>query len=52
MMAALAKAFSQTTDLNIDAEDLPAVLVFCGAGLLLSLALAMTYGLNLSQAIF
>jgi hypothetical protein len=51
MMAALAKAYSQTTGSNLDADNLSAVLVFCGAGLLVSLAIAMACGLDLGEAL-
>jgi hypothetical protein len=47
MMAALAKALSQATGADIDVEGLKVILIFCGAGLLLSLAIAMAYGVDL-----
>jgi hypothetical protein len=53
MMAALAKALSRSTGVDVDdAEGLKTILIFCGAGLLLSLAAAMTYGLNLATDLF
>ncbi|WP_409191998.1 hypothetical protein [Bradyrhizobium sp. RDM4] len=51
-MAALAKAFSRTTGREIDVGGLKIILIFCGAGLLLSLVAAMTYGLNLGADLF
>jgi hypothetical protein len=47
MMAALTKVLWRTTGADVDIEDLKIVLIFCGAGLLLSLLAAMTYGLGL-----
>jgi hypothetical protein len=47
MMAALAKALSHATGANIDVEGLKVIVTFCGAGLLLSLLVAMAYGLDL-----
>jgi hypothetical protein len=47
MMAALAKVLSRT-GAEVDADGLKTILIFCGAGLFLSLIAAMTYGLNLA----
>lgn len=52
MMAALVKALSRTTSRDIDVEELKIILIFCGAGLLLSLVAAMTYGLSLATDLF
>lgn len=43
MLAALAKAISLATRTNIDVETLKVLLIFAGAGLLLSLVAAMIY---------
>ncbi len=45
-MAALTKVLSRTTGADVDIEDLKIVLIFCGAGLLLSLLAAMTDGVG------
>lgn len=45
-MAALTKPLSQETGADIDVEGLKTILIFCGAGLLLSLVVVMAYGLN------
>lgn len=50
MMAALAKALSQATGADIDVEGLKGILIVCGAGLLLSLAIAMAYGVDLEAS--
>jgi hypothetical protein len=52
MMAALVKVLSRSTGLDVDAEGLKTILIFCGAGLLLSRVAAMTYGLNLAADLF
>ncbi|MGY4347859.1 hypothetical protein ACVWXM_004326 [Bradyrhizobium sp. GM7.3] len=44
MMAALAKAISRATRTNVDVETLKVLVIFSGAGLLLSLVAAMIYG--------
>lgn len=44
MMAAFAKALSRATKTNVEIETLKALMIFSGAGLLLSLVLAMLYG--------
>ncbi|MGT2502583.1 hypothetical protein ACVOMS_20615 [Bradyrhizobium guangxiense] len=43
MMAALARAISRATRTNVDAEILKVLVIFAGAGLLLSLVAAMIY---------
>ncbi|WP_198172786.1 hypothetical protein [Bradyrhizobium sp. AT1] len=43
MMAALARAISRATRADVDAETLKVLLIFAGAGLLLSLVAAMIY---------
>ena len=52
MMAALVKALSRTTSRDVDVDGLKIILIFCGAGLLLSLVAAITYGLNLGADLF
>jgi hypothetical protein len=52
MMAALAKVLSRSTGAALDVEGLKVILIFCGTGLLLSLAAAMTYGINLTIDLF
>jgi hypothetical protein len=43
MLAALARAISRATRTNFDVETLRVLLIFAGAGLLLSLVAAMIY---------
>ncbi|QIP04720.1 MULTISPECIES: hypothetical protein [Bradyrhizobium] len=43
MMAALAKAISRATRTSVDVETLKVLVIFAGAGLLLSLVAAMIY---------
>jgi hypothetical protein len=52
MMAALAKAITRATRTNIDVETLKVLVIFSGAGLLLSLVAAMIYGEALSAVLF
>ena len=52
MMAALAKAITRATRTNIDVENLKVLVIFSGAGLLLSLVAAMIYGEALSAVLF
>lgn len=52
MMAALAKAISRATGTNVDVETLKVLMIFSGAGLLLSLVVAMIYGQALGAALF
>ena len=52
MMAALAKAISRATRTNVDVETLKVLVIFSGAGLLLSLVAAMIYGQAASAALF
>lgn len=47
MIASLERALSTASGANIDLDDLKTIVLFCGAGLLLSLVAAMTFGLNL-----
>ncbi len=49
-MAELAKALSQAPGGDIDVEGLKVILIFCGSGLLVSLVVAMAYGLDLGAA--
>ncbi|MBW7974080.1 hypothetical protein [Bradyrhizobium sp. BR 10289] len=52
MMAALAKAISRATRTNLDVETLKILLIFAGAGLLLSLVALMIYGQAVKAALF
>lgn len=52
MMAALAKAISRATRTNVDVETLKVLVIFSGAGLLLSLVAAMIYGQVINAAMF
>ncbi|WP_197087436.1 hypothetical protein [Bradyrhizobium sp. LTSP857] len=52
MMAALAKAISRATRTNVDVETLKVLVIFSGAGLLVSLAAAMIYGQAFDAALF
>lgn len=49
-MTALAQAISRATGREIDAESLWVVLMFCGIGLLATLLLMQTGGLDMSVA--
>jgi len=44
-MAAVARALSRASGIDIDADTLRPILIFCGAGLLFWL-LAMSYGID------
>jgi len=50
-MTALAQTISRLSGIHVDVESLRAILIFCAAGLLLSLLFA-TYGLDLSPGFF
>ena len=50
-MAALARVLSRVSGTEVDVETLKTILIFCGAGLGLSL-LAASYGLDLSPGFF
>jgi hypothetical protein len=50
-MTALVQAFSRLSSTKIETETLRALLMFCGAGLFVSLLLA-TYGLDISPGFF
>ncbi|MDH2402041.1 hypothetical protein QCM77_19055 [Bradyrhizobium sp. SSUT18] len=52
MLAALAKAISRATRTNVDVETLKVLAIFSGAGLLLSLVVAMIYGQAINAALF
>ncbi|WP_181769369.1 hypothetical protein [Bradyrhizobium sp. UNPA324] len=43
MMAALARVISRVTQTSVDVETLKVLMIFAGAGLLLSLVAAMIY---------
>ena len=51
MIAALAKAISRATGTNVDVEVLKVLVIFSGAGLLVSLVAAMIYGQAVSAAL-
>jgi hypothetical protein len=50
-MAALARTRARVFDTDVDVEALKIIAIFCGAGLLVSLAFA-SYGLDLSPGFF
>jgi hypothetical protein len=50
-MAAIARALSRMSRIDVDAETLKTVVIFCGFGLLVSLLFA-SYGLDLSAGFF
>src|SRR5690348_9426295 len=50
-MAALAKMLSRASGFEIDTDTLRAILIFCGAGLLVSLTM-LSYGIDLSPGFF
>ena len=52
MMAALAKAISRATRTNVDVETVKVLVIFSGAGLLLSLVAAMICGQAVNAALF
>jgi hypothetical protein len=52
MMAALAKAITRAARTNVDVETLKVLVIFSGAGLLVSLVAAMIYGQALSADLF
>lgn len=52
MIAALAKAITRATGTNLDVETLKILVIFSGAGLLVSLVAAMLYGQALNAALF
>lgn len=52
MTAALAKAIVRATRTNVDVETLKVLVIFSGAGLLLSLVAAMIYGQVINAAMF
>lgn len=52
MIAALAKAISRATGSNFDVETLKILVIFSGAGLLVSLVAAMIYGQALNATLF
>ena len=51
-MTALAHTLSRVSGIDIDVESLKTVAMFSGAGLLLSVAVCLTYGLDLSPGFF
>jgi hypothetical protein len=50
-MAALAKMLSRASGFEIDVDTLRTLLIFCGAGLLVSLMM-LSYGIDLSPGFF
>jgi hypothetical protein len=50
-MAAIARVLSHVSGTRVDVESLKVIVMFCGAGLFVSLLLA-TYGLDLSPGFF
>ena len=50
-MAALAKMLSRASGFEIDVDTLRVILIFCGAGLLISLMM-LSYGIDLSPGFF
>ncbi|MGY3698884.1 hypothetical protein HAP41_0000049695 (plasmid) [Bradyrhizobium barranii subsp. apii] len=52
-MIAFAKVLLRSASVDVGGSDgLKTIMIFCGAGLLLSLLAAMTYGLNLAADFF
>jgi hypothetical protein len=52
-MIAFAKVLLRSASVDVgDSDGLQTSMIFCGAGLLLSLLAAMTYGLNLAADLF
>ncbi len=51
-MAALARVLSSISSTEIDVETLKTLVIFCGLGLLVSLAGVLAYGLDLSGGMF
>ncbi|MFT4115075.1 hypothetical protein [Bradyrhizobium sp.] len=51
-MSALAKAISRATGTSVDVETLKVLVIFSGAGLLLSLVTAMIFGSDLAAAFY
>jgi hypothetical protein len=52
MISALAKAISRATRTNVDVETLKILIIFSGAGLLISLVVVMIFGQVLNAALF
>jgi len=52
MTAMITRTLSGKSGIKIDFESLTPLIIFCGFGLLVSLAMAMTYGLDLSPGFF
>ena len=51
-MATLARILSQASGIEIDVDTLRTIAIFSGAGLLFSLLLLLTYGIDLSPGFF
>jgi len=51
-MIALAKAISRATGTSVDVETLKVLVIFSGAGLMLSLMSAMIFGSDLGAALY
>jgi hypothetical protein len=51
-MTTIAHTISYVSGIDIDVESLRTVVIFSGAGLVLSVAFCLTYGLDLSPGFF
>jgi hypothetical protein len=51
-MTAIAHTISNISGIDIDVESLRTVAMFCGVGLVVSIAVCLTYGLDLSPGFF
>jgi len=51
-MTAIAHTISNISGIDIDVESLRTVTIFCGVGLVVSIAVCLTYGLDLSPGFF
>jgi hypothetical protein len=52
MAAAIARALSRLSGTQLEVEALKTIAIFCGVGLVASLLLVTTYGLDLSGGFF
>ena len=51
-MTALAYKISRISGIDIEAETLKTIAIFCASGLLASVVLGLTYGLDMSPGFF
>jgi hypothetical protein len=51
-MTALAHTISRVSGIDIEVDTLRTVAIFCGSGLVMFIALCLTYGLDLSPGFF